>query len=72
MKISNWTANDVFSKTRKLAIVTRLIGGLGQKTALAMSRWTTAMKLFSRSSIVPPTSLFSDRFRGFIDGYYFQ
>jgi len=30
------------------------------------------MKLFSYSSIVPPTSLFSARFRGFHDAYYFE
>jgi hypothetical protein len=30
------------------------------------------MKLFSRTSIVPPTSLFIAQFRGFRDAYYFE
>jgi NAD(P)-dependent dehydrogenase (short-subunit alcohol dehydrogenase family) len=37
MNISNWTVNDIFSKTGKLALVTGPIGGLGHKTALALA-----------------------------------
>jgi NAD(P)-dependent dehydrogenase (short-subunit alcohol dehydrogenase family) len=33
----NWAANDIFSQTRKLAIVTGPIGGLGRKIALALA-----------------------------------
>ena len=37
MKISNWTANDIFSQTRKLTFVPGPIGGLDHRTALALA-----------------------------------
>src|SRR5260221_2895204 len=43
-----------------------------QNSSCAGSRWSRAMKLFSHNSIVPPTSLFIARFRGFRDAYYFE
>jgi hypothetical protein len=33
----NWTANDIFSQTRKLVVVTGPIGGLGDKPVLALA-----------------------------------
>src|SRR5260370_40283691 len=66
----NWAANDIFSQTRKLAIVTVRSADLVTRQ---LSRWrSAAMKLFFRSSIVPPTSLFADRFGVLRDGFYFQ
>jgi hypothetical protein len=49
MKISNWTANNVFLKTRKVAIVAGPIGGLGRTAALAMGADEAVLSQFHRS-----------------------
>jgi hypothetical protein len=47
--MQNWTVNDIFSQTGKLAIVTGLIGELGHKPTLALAAAEALqMKLFSR------------------------
>src|SRR5260370_30620829 len=73
MNISNRTANDIFFPNQKTNHRHRSNRRpWSQDSSRAGSRRSAAMKQFSRSSIVPPTFLFSDRFGVLRDGFSFQ
>jgi hypothetical protein len=73
MNISNWTANDIFFTNRKTNHRHRSNRRpRSRDSSRAGRRRSAAMKLFSRSSIVPPTFLFTGRFGVLRDGFYFQ
>ena len=61
----NWTVNDIFSQTGKLAIVTGLIGELGHKPARALAAEEALQRSCSLAVLSPPgTSRINNRFRG--------
>ena len=52
--MQNWTVNDIFSQTGKLAIVTSLIGELGHKPALALAAEEALQRSCSLAVLRPP------------------
>ena len=71
--MQNWTVNDIFSQTGKLAIVTGLIGELGHKPALALAAEEALQRSCSLAVLSPPGRLVLTIDSGDLgDGFYMQ